>query len=115
MIVYFWVNNKLTNTSVNTHSFMLKTAFFIVIIYYIILMFMSYFPRSLVDFSTKFMLYPDYDKEARFQCCGPIYYLEMATIIMNVINQIVQLNFYFNVIKATILRDKTAKYFKNTK
>jgi hypothetical protein len=115
IIVFFWVNNKLTDSSVRKHSRMFSSAFGYIIIYYILFIFLKFFPINLCNYEVKFLLYPDYQNDSKYMKGGIIYYLSFTEIVLNIINQIFMLNFYFIVIKNVILRKTTAEYLKRKK
>ena len=112
MILYFWVHYKLANSSLSRHSIMTKLSFGIVILYYCFFIVFAYFPKTTLLYTTKFNLYPDYYKDTKFLIKNNIYYLELSGIGINLFNQIIMLNFYFNVIKAIIIRENTVKFIK---
>jgi hypothetical protein len=115
IILFFWVNNKLSDSNVRKHSIMTRLSFGGVTTYYTIFILITYFPRGLpVDFMTKFLLYPFYRKNSKM-AHDYFYWAQNTEIIINIINQLVMLNFYFIVIKSTIIRPKYSKYLSRRK
>jgi hypothetical protein len=110
IIIFFWVNHKLSGSSVSKHSNMFKFSFVYLIIYYILFIFLKFVCQTEVP-KHKFLLYPDF-KDSSFPQEGYLYYLTIAEIVINIFNQIFMLNFYFLIIKNLILRQQSAYYFK---
>jgi hypothetical protein len=82
-------------------------------IYYIVFILITYFPRGIVDVNTKFLLYPNFKEDIQYHHNTVDYYLNMFNIGMNIFGQIIILNFYFIIIKQMILRDKTVRYIRS--
>lgn len=112
MILFFWVNLKLSDSSLNKHSNMLTGAQVYILIYYVIFISISFFPRSLIDYSTQFTLYPDFKN---LQSNYTMYYGHLIGIALNILNQVLLLNFYFMIIRNVILTKSTSSYLRKKK
>jgi hypothetical protein len=111
-IVFFWVNNKLGHTAINEHNHMIKYSMIILLIYYIVFIFISYFPRAMADYSysAKFLLFPNFEEDIRYAKGTLDYYMNLSNIGLNIFSQLVVLNFYYIILKKMILREKVAAY-----
>ncbi len=114
-IIFYFVNNKFSQTSIGAHSKMVRIAFLVMMVYYIIIIIIFYFPRSMIDFATKFQLYPYYESDSNFIPGSALYYINLTNIILNIVNQLVILNLYFDIIKNLIIRERVALHLKNNK
>ncbi len=115
ILVFFFVSSKLSNRSHSKHSEMFDKSLLAIISYYLLFIFLKFFPISLIDYKTRFLLYPNYISESKFTNDGLIYYLSLAEIMLNIFNQIFLCNFYWIIIKAIGLRKTTTEYFKKKK
>jgi hypothetical protein len=111
-IIFYWVNNKLSQKAIGAHSNMIRISFILILIYYTVFIFILFFPRTIIDFKTKFLLFPDFKTDSRYIKGSILYYIGLTCIILNIINQVIILNFYYTVIKNLIIREKTSYYFK---
>jgi hypothetical protein len=114
IIIFFWVNNKLSETSVYKHSNLFRISFIYMIIYYGLYIALKFFPMNKSGKIRKFILCPDYKDESLPQE-EYLYYLTLVEIILNILNQVFMLNFYFLVIKNLIIRTWVSFYFKRKK
>jgi hypothetical protein len=114
-IIFYFVNNKFSHTSIGAHSSMVRIAFVVMIVYYIVFILIFYFPRSMIDFNTKFLLYPFYENDSRYVEGSAMYYISLINIILNIANQLVTLNLYYDVIRNLIFREKVSFYLKNNR
>lgn len=113
IIIYFWVNNKLSDSCINKHSSMIRSSSGFTFIYYLLFIFITFFPRFKID-KSNFFLCPLFNEDTSKEK-DITYYLQISGLVINILNQLVMLNFYFIVIKNLILRNSTANYLKGKK
>jgi hypothetical protein len=113
IIVFVWVNKKLTNTSISKHSKIVKFSFLFLFIHYLLYICITYLPKnSFVDIENKFFIKPNFMIENIFKNGTPAGYVKLVLISINVLNQIFLLNFHFIVIKQIILRQDHIRLFQ---
>jgi hypothetical protein len=111
IIIFVWVNKKLTNSS--KHSHVVKFSFIFLVIEYSIYILLTYFSsNNFIDIGLKFYLTPDFNKEIYFKNGSFASYLKLAIISLNILNKIFLVNFYFMVIRSIILKNEHQKYFE---
>lgn len=116
IIVFVWVNKKLTNTSISKHSKIVKFSFMFLFLHYLLYICLTYLPEnSFIDIGNKFFINPDFKKENIFTNGTPAGYVKLVLISINVFNQIFLLNFHFIVIRQIILRQDHTRIFQGKK
>ena len=116
IIVFVWVNKKLTNTSISKHSKIVKFSFLFLILHYLLYICLTYYPEnSFVDIGNKFFILPDFQKEDMFVHGTFGSYVKLILISFNVFNQVFLLNFHFIVIRQIILRQDHTRMFQGKK
>jgi hypothetical protein len=116
IIVFVWVNKKLTNTSISKHSKIVKFSFLFLFLHYLLYICLTYLPEnSFVDIGNKFFILPNYQKEDMFVYGTFGGYIKLILISINVFNQIFLLNFHFIVIRQIILTQDHTRMFQGKK
>lgn len=116
IIVFVWVNKKLTNTSISKHSKIVKFSFLFLILHYLLYICLTYYPEnSFIDIGNKFFILPDFQKEGMFVYATFGGYVKLILISINVFNQVFLLNFNFIVIKQIILMQDHTRMFQGKK
>ncbi len=116
IIVFVWVNKKLTNTSISKHSKIVKFSFLFLILHYLLYICLTYYPENaFVDIGNRFFILPDFQQEGIFVHSTFGSYVKLILISINVFNQVFLLNFHFTVIKQIILRQDHTRLFQGKK